>query len=122
MNNELLTLLHEAKAEDWGKAEFLRKAADIQGVYVPSLYEVRYNEEGTLASFTAKDGAPEKVTKRIVADLDAAPFPTKPIVPSTEVVHDRVNLELFRGCVRGCRFCQAGHVYRPIRSKSRRRL
>lgn len=117
MNNELLTLLHEAKAEGLSKAEFLRKAADIQGVYVPSMYEVRYNEDGTLASFTAKDGAPERVTKRIVADLDAAPFPTKPIVPSTEVVHDRVNLELFRGCVRGCRFCQAGHVYRPIRSK-----
>lgn len=117
MNNELLTLLHEAKAEGWSKAEFLRKAADIQGVYVPSLYEASYNEDGTLASFTAKDGAPERVTKRIVADLDAAPFPTKPIVPSTEVVHDRVNLELFRGCVRGCRFCQAGHVYRPIRSK-----
>lgn len=117
MNNELLTLLHEAKAEGWSKAEFLRKAAGIQGVYVPSLYEASYNEDGTLASFTAKNGAPERVTKRIVADLDAAPFPTKPIVPSTEVVHDRVNLELFRGCVRGCRFCQAGHVYRPIRSK-----
>lgn len=117
MNNELLTLLHKAKGEGWSKGEFLRKAADIQGVYVPSLYEVRYNEDGTLASFAAKDGAPEKVTKRIVADLDAAPFPTKPIVPSTEVVHDRVNLELFRGCVRGCRFCQAGHVYRPIRAK-----
>lgn len=117
MNNELLTLLHEAKAEGLSKAEFLRKAADIQGVYVPSLYEASYNEDGTLAAFTAKDGAPERVTKRIVADLDAAPFPTKPIVPSTEVVHDRVNLELFRGCVRGCRFCQAGHVYRPIRSK-----
>ncbi len=117
MNNELLTLLHEAKAEGWSKAEFLRKAAGIQGVYVPSLYEVSYNDDGTIASFTAKNGAPERVTKRIVADLDAAPFPTKPIVPSTEVVHDRVNLELFRGCVRGCRFCQAGHVYRPIRSK-----
>lgn len=117
MNNELLTLLHEAKAEGWSKAEFLRKAAGIQGVYVPSLYEASYNEDGTLASFTAQNGAPERVTKRIVADLDAAPFPTKPIVPSTEVVHDRVNLELFRGCVRGCRFCQAGHVYRPIRSK-----
>lgn len=117
MNNELLTLLHEAKAEGWSKAEFLRKAAGIQGVYVPSLYEVSYNDDGTIASFTAKNGALERVTKRIVADLDAAPFPTKPIVPSTEVVHDRVNLELFRGCVRGCRFCQAGHVYRPIRSK-----
>lgn len=117
MNNELLTLLHKAKGEGWSKAEFLCKAAGIQGVYVPSLYEVSYNEDGTLATFTAKDGTPEKVTKRIVEDLDAAPFPTKPIVPSTEVVHDRVNLELFRGCVRGCRFCQAGHVYRPIRSK-----
>lgn len=117
MNNEVLTLLHQAKAGGWSKGEFLRRAADIQGVYVPSLYEVSYNEDGTLAAFTAKDGAPEKVTKRIVENLDAAPFPTNPIVPSTEVVHDRVNLELFRGCVRGCRFCQAGHVYRPIRSK-----
>lgn len=117
MNNEVLTLLHQAKAEGWSKAEFLRRAAGIQGVYVPSLYEVSYNVDGTLASFTAKDGAPDKVTKRIVENLDAAPFPTNPIVPSTEVVHDRVNLELFRGCVRGCRFCQAGHVYRPIRSK-----
>lgn len=63
-------------------------------------------------------GAPEKVTKRIIADMNSVHFPLSPIVPSTEVVHDRVNLELFRGCVRGCRFCQAGHVYRPIRAKS----
>ena len=117
MNNELLSLLHQAKLEGWSKHDFLVKAAQIGGVYVPSLYDVAYNEDGTLASVTPKDGAPEKVTKRIVENLDAAAFPTNPIVPSTEVVHDRVNLELFRGCVRGCRFCQAGHVYRPIRSK-----
>ena len=117
MNNELLSLLHQAKLEGWSKHDFLVKAAQIGGVYVPSLYDVAYNEDGTLASVTPKDGAPEKVTKRIVENLDAAAFPTNPIVPSTGVVHDRVNLELFRGCVRGCRFCQAGHVYRPIRSK-----
>ena len=117
MNNELLALLHKAKLEGWSKHDFLTKAAQIGGVYVPSLYDVEYKADGTLASVTAKDGAPEKVTKRIVEDFDAAPFPTNPIVPSTEVVHDRVNLELFRGCVRGCRFCQAGHVYRPIRAK-----
>ena len=117
MNNELLALLHRAKLEGWSKHAFLTKAAQIGGVYVPSLYDVEYKADGTLASVTAKDGAPERVTKRIVEDFDAAPFPTNPIVPSTEVVHDRVNLELFRGCVRGCRFCQAGHVYRPIRAK-----
>ena len=117
MNNELLSLLHQAKLEGWSKHDFLVKAARIGGVYVPSLYDVAYKEDGTIASVTPKDGAPEKVTKRIVENLDAAAFPTNPIVPSTGVVHDRVNLELFRGCVRGCRFCQAGHVYRPIRSK-----
>ena len=117
MNNELLALLHRAKLEGWSKHDFLAQAAQIGGVYVPSLYDVAYKADGTLASVIAKDGAPEKVTKRIVENFDAAPFPTKPIVPSTEVVHDRVNLELFRGCVRGCRFCQAGHVYRPIRAK-----
>lgn len=117
MNNELLALLHEAKLNGWSKDEFLQKAAGIGGVYVPSLYDVVYNEDGTVAAMNAKSGAPEKVTKRIIADLDNAPYPTNPIVPSTEVVHDRVNLELFRGCVRGCRFCQAGHIYRPIRAK-----
>ena len=117
MNNELLALLKQAKEEGWSKRVFLRRAAQIEGVYVPSLYEISYREDGTVAAITAKDGAPEKVTKRIVVDLDNSPYPTNPIVPSTEVVHDRVNLELFRGCVRGCRFCQAGYIYRPIRAK-----
>jgi radical SAM family uncharacterized protein len=117
VDNELLTLLRQAKLSGWSKHEFLVKAAQIQGVYVPSLYEVRYNDDGTVASVTPQDGAPARVTKRIISDLDKVPFPTKPIVPSTEVVHDRVSLELFRGCPRGCRFCQAGHVYRPLRAK-----
>ena len=117
VNNELLALLHEAKLGGWSKHDFLVRAAQIGGIYVPSLYDVEYNEDGTVRSYTAKDGAPERVTKRIVVDFDASPYPTAPIVPSTEVVHDRVSVELFRGCVRGCRFCQAGFLYRPMRQR-----
>ena len=117
VNNELLTLLCQAKREGWSKHDFLLRATELGGIYVPSLYDVDYNADGTVRRITAREGAPEKVVKRVIADFDAVPYPTKPIVPSTEVVHDRVSLELFRGCVRGCRFCQAGHIYRPIRAK-----
>ena len=116
MNNELLALLRTAKAEGWPKQAFLEKASQIGGVYVPSFYKPVYNDDFTINHFDVHPGAPEKVTKRIIADMNSVHFPLSPIVPSTEVVHDRVNLELFRGCVR--RFCQAGHVYRPIRAKS----
>lgn len=116
---ELLELYRRAKREGWSKKRFLRAAADIQGVYVPSLYDVRYHDDGTIRSITPLDGAPEKVYKRVVHDMDKSYFPSKTIVPSTEVVHDRVTLELFRGCIRGCRFCQAGYVYRPVRCRSR---
>ncbi|MGN1001312.1 MAG: B12-binding domain-containing radical SAM protein, partial [Oscillospiraceae bacterium] len=105
VDNEVLALLQKAKREGWSKKRYLREAAKIGGVYVPSLYQPTYNADGTLASVTALDGAPERVRKRIVTDFENSPFPTDPIVPSTEIVHDRVNLELFRGCIRGCRFC-----------------
>jgi len=122
MDNEVLALLIRAKEEGWSKKAFLAEAAGIDGVYVPSLYEPVYNEDGTLAEMKALEGAPEKITKRIVTNFDESFFPTNQIVPSTEIVHDRVNLELFRGCIRGCRFCQAGHIYRPVRTRNYQRL
>ena len=118
VDGEVLQLLREAKAAGWSKAEFLRRAALIGGVYVPSLYTPEYNGDGTLKAMHAALGAPERITKRIVTDFENSCFPVDAIVPSTEIVHDRVGLELFRGCIRGCRFCQAGHIYRPVRSRS----
>ena len=115
---EILRLYDRAKAEGWDKQQFLHQAAKIPGVYVPSFYRHSYREDGTLAEITAMNGAPQSVAKRIVEDLDHAYFPTKMVVPSTEIVHDRANLELFRGCIRGCRFCQAGFSCRPVRKKS----
>jgi len=115
---ELVNLYRKAKEECWTKEELLIAAAQIPGLYVPSLYEISYHEDGTVAAITPTHGAPEKVTKRIVHDLNKSYFPTAPIVPSTEIVHDRVMLEVFRGCIRGCRFCQAGYAYRPVRPKS----
>ena len=115
---EIVSLYDRAKAEGWSKETFLQEVSKIPGVYVPSFYEHKYNPDGTLAEIVPLHGSPRTVTKRIVEDLDKAYYPTKMIVASTEIVHDRANLELFRGCVRGCRFCQAGFSCRPVRKKS----
>ena len=115
---EIVSLYRKAKNEDWSKDQFLREVAKIPGVYVPSLYAHNYNADGTLAEIIPAPGAPKTVTKRIIEDLDHAYFPTRGIVPTTEIVHDRSNLEVFRGCIRGCRFCQAGFSCRPVRKKS----
>ena len=114
---EIVSCYQTAKKTGWSKAEFLKAVSRIEGVYVPSFYEHTYHEDGMLAAITPLDGAPERVTKRIMQDMDRAYWPEKQIVPSTEIVHDRANLEVFRGCIRGCRFCQAGFCYRPVRSK-----
>ena len=116
---ELVELHRKARREGWSKAEFLRAAAQLDGIYVPSLYDISYHDDGTVSAITPRDGAPAVVTKRIVHDMNKAYFPVNTIVPSTEIVQDRVMLELFRGCIRGCRFCQAGYVYRPVRNRSR---
>ena len=115
---EIVSLYDRAKAEGWSKDDFLHAVARIPGVYVPSFYRHEYNADGTLSAIVPLEGAPERVTNRIIEDLDNAYFPTDMIVPSTEIVHDRANLEVFRGCIRGCRFCQAGFSCRPVRKKS----
>ncbi len=118
VTNDVIDLLKKHKALGSTKREFLTEAAQIQGVYVPEFYDVAYNNDQTIASVTATNNAPQKVKKRIVSDLNKCFYPDKFVVPFLEVVHDRTTAELFRGCIRGCRFCQAGFLYRPIREKS----
>ena len=118
VTNELIDLLIEHKEKGSTKQEFLREAAKIEGVYVPSFYDVEYHEDGTISSVTPKETAPAKVKKRIISNLDETYYPDKFVVPFIDIVHDRSVAEVFRGCIRGCRFCQAGFIYRPIREKS----
>ena len=115
---EIVSLYDKAKCEGWTKDQFLLEVSKIPGIYVPAFYEPEYDENGCLKQVHRYNDAPEVVTKRIIEDLDHAYYPTKMIVPSTEIVHERANLEVFRGCIRGCRFCQAGFSCRPVRKKS----
>lgn len=116
--NQVLDLLKECKKSGSTKQEFLLKAKDIQGVYVPSFYEVEYNDDETVKAVTPINNAPQKVKKAVVADMNKVYYPDKFVVPFIDIVHDRAVEEIFRGCIRGCRFCQAGFIYRPIREKS----
>ncbi len=115
---DLLDLYKEYKEQGASREEFLKAASHIGGIYVPSLYDVSYNEDGTVKAVSPVGDAPAVVRKRVVADLDSAYYPDKFLVPYIDIVHDRAVEEIYRGCIRGCRFCQAGFLYRPIREKS----
>lgn len=122
MMNDVLDVYKKYKGKG-KKKEFLREISKIQGIYVPSLYDVIYNEDNTIKEFKPKyDDLPKTITKRIINNYTKVDFPTDIIVPYSEIVHDRIVLELFRGCTNGCRFCQAGMLYRPVREKTREDL
>lgn len=119
VNLELLDLYADMKKLGASKGEFLEAAAEIEGIYVPSFYDVKYNDGGKVTSFTPNnDHAKPVVRKRIIKDMDKVFYPDKFVVPYTEIVHDRAIVEVLRGCIRGCRFCQAGYIYRPLREKT----
>ncbi len=115
---EVIELLRECRKENTTREEFLIRASQIKGCYVPSLYDVSYNSDGTVKEVTPLHNAPKKVQKRIMMNMDESYYPKNFVVPNTEIVHDRAMQEIFRGCIRGCRFCQAGFLYRPVREKS----
>ncbi|MBR2340412.1 MAG: TIGR03960 family B12-binding radical SAM protein [Clostridia bacterium] len=118
--NEACALMRDMKRDgSYNRRDFLHRLAKIEGFYVPSLYTIEYNEDNTIRAYTpVHDDIPTKIKKRIIADMDSAKFPDSFVMPYIETVHDRIMLEVYRGCIRGCRFCQAGMVYRPIREKS----
>ena len=118
VNLELMDLYKEMKANGADKKTFLRKAAEIEGIYVPSLYDIKYNEDGTVRSIDPLDGVRPVIRKRIIADMNSVYYPKEFVVPFTDIVHNRVSVEVLRGCIRGCRFCQAGFIYRPFREKN----
>ncbi len=115
---EMLDLYKELKKNGASRKEILKKISGIEGLYVPSLYSVSYNDDGTIGAFTPEEGVPSKIKRQVVTDLSDTFYPRKPLVPYMKAIQDRAVLEIQRGCIRGCRFCQAGMIYRPIRERS----